>query len=181
MKPLRTAFARSVRASVCAIALCACGAEDDDGSCPPLDELMQPTSFTLIGSSTRIDSNSNPNDLESSTFADLNQDGLFDLADTLDYDMDGVPDDFNGDGMPDNKFLFNDQGARIPDADSFDDYEEVDWQTNTVTIPRATLPVSETCAADGIATGPLEVSGQNGRPMFQSWRPSRCCLRTEAP
>lgn len=43
----------------------------------------------------------------------------------------------------------------VPDADSFDDYEETDSATGAVIVPRGTTPVSEECEADGIVTGPM--------------------------
>jgi hypothetical protein len=155
--------------SVCAVALMACADDEDDGSCPPLDELILPATYYGMADGTF-------NGLQTSNFIDRNRDGLYDFDDAVDYDMDGVPDDFNDDGSPDNIFLFNDQAARIPDADSFDDYEEPE-----AGILRATVPVPGSCPADGIATGPMDVSGLDGRPVFASWKPSRCCRRVPKP
>jgi len=42
-----------------------------------------------------------------------------------------------------------------PDADSFDDYEEIDSATGAAIVPRGTTPISERCEADGIVTGPM--------------------------
>jgi len=74
--------------------------------------------------------------------------------------------DINGDGVVgdvlepggERAFFFDDARLRalclVPDADSFDDYEEVDPTSGCVIVPRTT-PLSTTCPADGIATGPL--------------------------
>lgn len=73
-----------------------------------------------------------------------------------------VPVEFAMDGTPirfETRFLFDDERLRalclLPDADSFDDYEEVDSQTGRVIIPRGTTPLSTSCPADGTTTGPL--------------------------
>lgn len=73
-----------------------------------------------------------------------------------------VPVAFAMDGTPirfETRFLFDDARLRalclLPDADSFDDYEEVDPTSDQVIIPRGTTPLSTSCPADGIVTGPL--------------------------
>jgi hypothetical protein len=151
-----------------------CGGSEDDMVCPPLHELLMPTAFVNLDGSP-IDSNGNPNDLESSTFVDHNGDGQVDINDAFDFDMDGVPDDFNGDGLPDNRFYFDDRAAWLPDADSFDDYENLE-----LGIPRGVTPVPGDCPADGIATGPLDLFDAAGRRRFADFRPSRCCRRSGA-
>lgn len=71
----------------------------------------------------------------------------------VEFAMDGTPIRFE------TRFLFDDARLRalclLPDADSFDDYEEVDSQTGRVIIPRGTTPLSTSCPADGTTTGPL--------------------------
>ena len=162
---------RSLTVFACILWLGCAGGDDDSSGCPPLSDLFE-TRRTFDPSGNPIDSNGNPNNLESITFVDRNGDGLFDSMDTFDFDMDGVPDDFNGDGFPDNRFYFNDAGDFIPDADSFDDFEDPG-----LGIPRGVTPVPGDCPADGIATGPLDLFGQDGRPMFASFKPSKCCRR----
>lgn len=62
-------------------------------------------------------------------------------------------------GATEKRYLFDDTLAYVPDADSFDDYEEPDSG-----IPRGVTPVSEQCEADGIVTGAGEM-------------PSKFCVR----
>lgn len=85
-------------------------------------------------------------------FLDVNQDGM--VGDP--YQIDTAP---NGDPIYETRYLFDDTRLRElclrPDADSFDDYEEVDAVSGEVIIPRGTTPVSTMCPADGIVTGPL--------------------------
>jgi hypothetical protein len=92
-----------------------------------------------------------------------------------DHNGDGVVDendDLNGDGMlPDERFYFDDTSAWVPDADSFDDFENAD-----LGIPRGVTPVSSKCAADGTATGPLGLP--EGYTMIE---PSSYCARVETP
>jgi hypothetical protein len=58
-------------------------------------------------------------------------------------------------------YFFDDQRLKAlclwPDADSFDDYFEIDVSTGEVFIARGTASIAteEECPADGIATGPL--------------------------
>jgi hypothetical protein len=84
-------------------------------------------------------------------FVDANLDGL--VGDP--YQVDTAP---NGDPIYETRYLFDDTRLRElclrPDADSFDDYEEVD-SNGSVIIPRGTTPVSTECPADGVVTGPL--------------------------
>jgi hypothetical protein len=58
------------------------------------------------------------------------------------------------------RYLFDDTSGWVPDADSFDDYEEYDPDTGMLIIPRATTPVSTQCEADGTETGPGSVQGR---------------------
>jgi hypothetical protein len=69
--------------------------------------------------------------------------------------------------MAGGRVFFDDTSCWIPDADSFDDYEDVN-----LGIPRGTTPVSLSCAADGIETGPLQFEA-SGDPM--DLLPSRWC------
>ena len=59
----------------------------------------------------------------------------------------------------------------MPDADSFDDYEDPQLH-----IPRGVTPVSKSCPADGIATGPLDLHGAGGQ-LYATWKPSSYCPR----
>jgi hypothetical protein len=155
------------------VVLLACGGDGGGGGtgsgCPPADELFAATGMPPTGV---YDTNGNPNDMESITFVDRNGDGNVDAADGFDMDMNGVLDDINGDGRPDNRFYFDDTGEFIPDADSFDDYEDP-----TTGIPRGVTPVPGDCPADGVATGPIDLLGPDGRPRFTTWMPSHCCRR----
>jgi hypothetical protein len=77
----------------------------------------------------------------------------------------------------------------VPDADSFDDYEDTE-----LGIPRATTPVSTKCAADGTATGPLAAldqpahealaavpEPQRSEAIRAAYVPSSYCARVETP
>jgi len=55
-------------------------------------------------------------------------------------------------GRTEKRYLFDDTLAYVPDADSFDDYEEADSG-----IPRGVTPASEQCEADGIVTAAGEM------------------------
>jgi len=74
----------------------------------------------------------------------------------------------NRGGVSAPAYLFDDAAPYVPDADSFDDYEERDSFSDAVIIPRGTTPVSTLCEADGIATSAGEM-------------PSRFCVRVEGP
>lgn len=141
---------------------------------PPTGEIFARTNF-FDDMGARIDTNENLMDFESDTFVDSNGDGNFDGGDALDGNMDGLPDDFNGDGAPDNRFYFDDRSAWVPDADSFDDYENPE-----LGIPRGRTPVPGNCDADGTATGPIGELDQDGQ-MFTSIMPTRYCVRVETP
>jgi hypothetical protein len=139
---------------------------------PPTQEIFARTNF-FDEMGARIDTNENPNDFESDTFVDINGDGEFNAAD--DVDMDGIPNDFNADGAPDNRFYFDDRSAWVPDADSFDDYENPE-----LGIPRGRTPVPGNCDADGKATGPLDELNEDGQ-AFTSVTPTKYCVRVETP
>jgi hypothetical protein len=63
----------------------------------------------------------------------------------------------------------------VPDADSFDDYENPE-----LGIPRGRTPVPGNCDADGQATGPLDLLDEDGQP-FTSITPTKYCVRVETP
>lgn len=63
--------------------------------------------------------------------------------------------------------LFNDQSAYVPDADSFDDYQDIDSLGRVIVTP-GTVPVSTACAADGTETMAPEL-------------PSKYCVRVTEP
>jgi hypothetical protein len=67
-----------------------------------------------------------------------------------------VDTDANGQPITETRYFFDDALFRslcvVPDADSFDDYEEM---TGEVLVPRGSKPRSEDCEADGIVTGPM--------------------------
>jgi hypothetical protein len=67
-----------------------------------------------------------------------------------------------------SSFLFDDTTPWVPDADSFDDYEQRDPVTGVVNVPSGTTPASTQCPADGIETA----SGE--------W-PSKFCARVMEP
>ena len=90
---------------------------------------------------------------------DITGDGIVDDMDR----MGGV--DFDEDGTLDNRYYFDDRSVWVPDADSFDDYENPDLD-----IPRGVTPVSAECEADGIATGPPIL-------QFDDYVPSSYCVR----
>jgi hypothetical protein len=141
---------------------------------PPIQEIFAPTHIT-DETGARIDSNMMPNDRESDTFVDRDLDGDFDDMDTFDFNMDGIFDDFNGDGIPDNRFYFDDRSAWVPDDDSFDDYENPMLQ-----IPRGRTPVPGNCAGDGKPSGPLDRMDMDNQP-FTRIEPTKYCVRVETP
>lgn len=75
----------------------------------------------------------------------------------------------------DDRFFFNLAGSWVPDADSFDDYEDA-----AAGIPRGRTPVPGNCPADGIVTGPTDVTAPDGEP-FEQLEPSSYCARVEQP
>lgn len=103
----------------------------------------------------------------------------------LDQNMDGVPGDpvpiaFDMMGNPtmfEDRYLFDDTSGWVPDADSYDDYEERDPVTGRVIIPRATTPVSTQCEGDGTVTGPATAPGGE---QFAGLEPSSYCVRVAA-
>jgi hypothetical protein len=84
--------------------------------------------------------------------------------------------DTNRNGIEDfeDRYFFNDTSGWVPDADSFDDYENAEFD-----IPRATTPVSTQCEGDGIVTGPTSVT-DNNEPVFTDITPSAYCVRVAA-
>jgi hypothetical protein len=75
----------------------------------------------------------------------------------------------------DGRYYFDDRSAWVPDADSFDDYENPELE-----IPRGRTPVPGNCEADGIATGPTDLRDADG-DRFEQLIPSRYCVRVETP
>jgi hypothetical protein len=141
---------------------------------PPITEIFARTN-AYDETGARIDTNMMPADRESDTFVDRDLDGDFDDADAFDFNMDGVLDDFNGDGLPDNRFYFDDRSAWVPDGDSFDDYENP-----MLNIPRGRTPVPGNCDADGKPSGPLDRMDMDGN-LFTTIEPTKYCVRVETP
>ena len=101
-----------------------------------------------------------------------------------DRNKDGMPGDpfeiYDNMGMligTETRYLFDDTSGWVPDADSFDDYEEYDPDTGMLIIPRATTPVSTQCEADGTATGPMLPGSTSPYPTIE---PSSYCVRVAA-
>lgn len=71
--------------------------------------------------------------------------------------------------MAGGRMFFDDTSCWLPDADSFDDYEDM-----AEGIPRGVTPVPSSCTADGIETGPLqfEASGDPMDLLPSKWCPS---------
>ena len=67
------------------------------------------------------------------------------------------------DGVQETRFFFDDRLPWVPDADSFDDFEDPSFG-----VPRGVTPVSSACPADGVETGAGEM-------------PSSFCARVEEP
>lgn len=83
-----------------------------------------------------------------------------------------------GQSMTETRYFFDDALFRslcvVPDADSFDDYEEIDTATGEVIVPRGSMPISEDCPADGIVTGPMH------EVLYpSSWCRVEGCLRAD--
>jgi hypothetical protein len=101
------------------------------------------------------------------------QDRIFITSDvTVDTDAGGQP-------ITETRYFFDDVLFRslcvVPDADSFDDYEEIDNATGEVLVPRGERPLSEDCEADGIVTGPMH------EELYpSSWCRVEGCLRADA-
>jgi hypothetical protein len=91
----------------------------------------------------------------------------------VDVDGNGMFDDVDTNGVPVTEILFYfdieafEELCVVPDADSFDDYENVD-----LGIPRGVTPVSVDCRRDGIITGPMH------EELYPSkWCRIRDCVR----
>jgi hypothetical protein len=98
--------------------------------------------------------------------------------------------DTNGDNKVDDqdmgetvtRYLFDEDSAWVPDADSYDDYPKEGSPD-----VRGRSPLTSTCAADGKASGPPDVKGKDGKlysthvlpgaPITDSYRPSSYCVR----
>jgi hypothetical protein len=132
-----------------------------------------------------------PDFAEVNTFVDKDMNGVLDINDLDDFDMNKIPDgtdDINFDGIPDgtdynddlildNRFLFDDKSAWVPDGDSYDDFED-----QQLGIPRGRTPIPGNCSGDGTATGPVDptVTGPNSE-RFTTTEPSKYCVRVETP
>jgi hypothetical protein len=75
--------------------------------------------------------------------------------------------------MIEDRFLFNPASPWVPDADSFDDYEDDE-------IARGLTPLPGNCPADGIKTGPVGVPDASGVP-YTTLEPSKYCVRVATP
>jgi hypothetical protein len=71
--------------------------------------------------------------------------------------------------------IFNPASPWVPDADSFDDFEDV-----VRGIPRGVTALSTNCAADGEPSGPLGVPDKDGNP-YATMTPSKYCVRVATP
>jgi hypothetical protein len=104
-------------------------------------------------------------------FVDTNGDKKLDAADAV--LQDGVARDLNGDGTPDNRYYFDNKSAWVPDADSYDDYEEPG------NIARGTDVISPDCSADGKPSGPVDLSDMDGN-AFTTIEPTSYCARVSS-
>lgn len=152
------------------------GDEDDagDGDEKPFARWFVQLGFTLgfalVQSGMEADSEPPLDDVIDLESVDLNGDGVVNEMDLVG----GI--DFDGDGNVDaNRYYFDDRSAWVPDADSFDDYEEPEFD-----IPRGITPVSTQCSADGTRTGPGSpvIDQETGMP-FETFLPSKYCVRVE--
>ncbi len=143
------------------------GYEDGGGGAKPFARgfvhLGLAFGFALVQSGMEADSKPVLEDIIDGERIDINNDGVVDDADLIV----GMSQDFDGDDVDDNRYYFDDRSAWVPDADSFDDYED-----SALDIPRGVTPVSTKCAADGIETGPPIL-------MFDDYQPSKYCVRVE--
>ncbi len=88
-----------------------------------------------------------------------------------------VTDPVTGMEVQEERIFFDDRSAWVPDADSFDDFEQADLD-----IPRGVTPVSTKCAADGQESGPLTlIDLSTNQFQFDTDQPSRYCVRVETP
>jgi hypothetical protein len=87
--------------------------------------------------------------------------------DFTDRDNDMLVDDFDNNGVPDNRFILDGSSAWVPDSDSFDDYTGEDGLT-----PRGTVPFQGSCPKDGTDTGPPDLPG-----FEAGYLPSSYCVR----
>jgi hypothetical protein len=100
-----------------------------------------------------------------------NMDGLPGYEQAIAFDMMNNPTAWEA------RYLFDDTSGWVPDADSYDDYEERDPANGMVIIPRATTPVSTQCEGDGTVTGPATAPGGE---QFAALEPSSYCVRVAA-
>jgi hypothetical protein len=78
------------------------------------------------------------------------------------------------------RYVFNTSSAWVPDADSFDDYEDA-----TLGIPRGITALSGKCPGDGKRSGPIDtlmpVKDPATNQPYTTMEPSSYCVRVEAP
>lgn len=159
-----------------------CGAEDDGVKNGPGEfrrwfvNLQFAMGFGFVQPGMPTDSKPDINEI----FLDNDVDAMGNPA------PDGIPgynyyeyDNMGNETLHEIRYLFDDTSGWVPDADSFDDYED-----ESAGIPRATTPVSTQCEADGTETGPSSVlnrpfSGQPGEPNLPG-EPSSYCVRVAA-
>jgi hypothetical protein len=130
--------------------------------------------FALVRSGMKADSKPPPGEIFQSRVVetDANGDMFIDAKDDL--DMDGNIDTAQ-------RFLFDDKSAWVPDADSFDDLENVNPNTGRIDIPRGITPVAASCTADGKRSGPTDVKDMKTGAPFQTMEPSSYCVRVVKP
>ncbi|MFI5306672.1 MAG: hypothetical protein ACHQ53_04920 [Polyangiales bacterium] len=103
------------------------------------------------------------------------------LPATTDTNSDGKI-DANDMGTTVTRYLFDEDSAWVPDADSYDDYPK-DGGPDV----RGRSPLTSTCSGDGKASGPPDVKGKDGKlysthvapgaPATDSYKPSSYCVR----
>jgi hypothetical protein len=123
--------------------------------------------LALVRSGMKADSK--PKDFMSEVFTSMPAK----IPSTMDVNMDGKLDE--NDFTLEDRYVFNTNSAWVPDADSYDDYEDA-----MLGIPRGTTPLSSKCAADGKSSGPPGIKGPKGE-IFTNYEPTSYCVRVEAP
>lgn len=131
--------------------------------------------FAMVRSGMKADSKPPPSEIFQSRVVetDSNHDGFIDGKDDVDP-MDMMPDTAE-------RFLFDDKSAWVPDADSYDDLENVDPNTGRIEIPRGITPVAASCTADGKPSGPLDLKDPKTDQPFTTMEPSKYCVRVVKP
>lgn len=159
-----------------------CNGGSGDDETGPTDFARGFVNFQLVEGLAMVrpgmKADSKPKDYTTEVFktgpVDINGDGVIDA-------MDNVL-DVNGDKMPDTPLIrsvFNTSSAWIPDADSFDDFEDAKNG-----VPRGITPLTNNCKADGKRSGPIDQQGMpvkdpaTGMP-YTTMEPSSYCVRVE--